>query len=370
MKSYKIHWESLLFVGGYHLLLLIALPIYFFHGLPSAGIVGMTAALVFISGVAITAGYHRLYSHQTYKIHPAAEAVLLFFATIATQGSALRWCFNHRNHHAFVDTDRDPYSIKKGFWHAHIWWMFKKWGEIDPKVVADLKRNKMLEFQHKHYASCMVLSNLAVFLFAGWLCNDYWGAFVFVWFVRIFVLHHTTWFINSLAHYWGHQRYSEEHSAVDNYFLCVLTYGEGYHNYHHTFAQDYRIGIRWYHFDPGKWLIWSLSKVGLARDLKKASDFRIVRQLVSEHKGKLLKALHESLNLGLEKKVAELGDRLLDRLATLQSLYDRYKKIPRQEAHILRDQIRATKKEWKNTWKEWKRIIKIVNQIEPLVHSH
>jgi len=366
MRANKIHWTNTLFILGYHLFLLAVLPIYFANQALSGTLVGITIALVFASGLAVTAGYHRLYSHLTYKAHPVIEPFLLFFASMATEGSALQWSHDHRHHHAFVDTDKDPYSIKRGFLHAHVLWMFTRGRKIDPKVVSDLMRNKMIVFQHRYYGLCMLASNTLVFLFFGWLLNDYWSAFLFTWLVRMFLLHHTTWFINSLAHTWGSQKYSEEHSAVDNYILCLLTYGEGYHNYHHTFAHDYRNGIRWYHFDPTKWLIWTFSKLGLAKELKRTNDFRITRHLVSDHKKRLTAALKNSLNFGLEKKVYEISDRLLDRLNTLQSLYEKYKSIPRQEAHALRDQIRSTKKEWKNSWKEWKRVIKAVNQLQSL----
>lgn len=359
MKS-KIQWDNVLFILGYHLFLLIALPIYLIYNTPSAALLGISGALVFLSGLAITAGYHRLYSHSTYKAHPLVETLLLFFGSVATQGSALQWCHDHRMHHAFVDTDKDPYSIKKGFWHAHMLWMFQKGRTIDTKIVSDLLRSKLIVFQHKHYAFCMVASNVLVFLTIGFLLNDYLGAFFFAWWVRLFTLHHTTWCINSLAHSWGTQRYSEEHSAVDNYVISLLTYGEGYHNYHHTFAHDYRNGIRWYHFDPTKWLIWFLSKIGLARDLKQVNDFRITKQLILEHKEKLIEGLKKSLDFGLEKRVADLGDRLLNDLTTLQSLYEQYKKVPRE-------QIRKARKAWKEDWKKWKELIRVTDRVLQIV---
>ncbi len=355
MNNDRIQWGNILFIGGYHLFLLIALPIYFYLHAPAGALVGISIALVFISGIAVTAGYHRLYSHLTYKASPVVEAVLVFFGSVATQGSALQWCHDHRLHHAFIDTDKDPYSIKKGFWHAHIFWMFHKTREIDPKVVSDLMRSPLLVFQHKYYALCMIVSNVIVFMAVGWFVNDYWGAFLFAWWFRLFALHHTTWFINSLAHTWGSHHYSEEHSAVDNYFISLLTYGEGYHNYHHTFAQDYRNGIRWYHFDPTKWLIWSLSKLGLARDLKTVNDFRIAKQLISQHKETLSEKLKKSFHLDLEATVVAKADKLLERLATLQAIYDKYKTVPR-------DQIRQAKKEWKEDWKQWKRLIRSTRQ--------
>jgi stearoyl-CoA desaturase (Delta-9 desaturase) len=356
MKNNKLQWGNVLFICGYHLFLLIVVPLCFFLSPPSGSLIGISIALVFISGLAVTAGYHRLYSHMAYKASPIVEPILLFFGSVATQGSALQWCHDHRLHHAFIDGEKDPYSIKKGFWHAHIFWMFRGKRSIDPKVVSDLMRNKLIIFQHKYYVACMIISNALVFLAVGWLVGDYLGAFVFSWWARLFILHHTTWFINSLAHTWGTHNYSDEHSAVDNYFISLLTYGEGYHNYHHTFAQDYRNGIRWYHFDPTKWLIWFMSKLGLARDLKKVNDFRIFKQLISQHKEKLAESLILSRNFDLKNKVIANADRLIERLNRLQSLYEKYKTVPR-------NQIRQAKKEWKEEWKQWKNLIRVTDQL-------
>ncbi|MBU6384008.1 MAG: fatty acid desaturase [Verrucomicrobia bacterium] len=342
----KIAWAPFLYIIGYHLFLAIALPIYFMSHTPSWGLVATTLSLVFISGLAVTAGYHRCYSHSCYKMHPAVDAVLLFFATLATQGSALRWTHDHRLHHAHVDTDKDPYSVKKGLLYAHILWMFKKSVPIDSKVISDLSRRSMLIFQHKYYPVLMVVANVMTFLTVGWLFNDYLGAFLFAWWVRTLLLHHTTWCINSLAHFWGTRDYSQEHSAVDNYLISLLTYGEGYHNYHHTFAYDYRNGIRWYHFDPTKWLIWTLYKLGLASDLKTVNNYRIARHLLLQHKDELVQKLKESAAV---QKVQEVADRLSTTLAQLQSMLDPV-------------QIRAAKKSLREDWREWRHILKTLRK--------
>ena len=361
----KICWPVLLFIAGYHLFLAISLPIYFISHTPSGSLIGWTFALVFLSGLAITAGYHRLYSHSTYKAHPAVEAVLLFFGSLATQGSVLRWSNDHRLHHAFVDTEKDPYSVKTGLLHAHILWMLFKTKEIDPKVVSDLKRNKMLVFQDKHYVFCMVASNIIAFLFVGWIVGDFLGAFIFAWWVRMFILHHTTWCINSIAHYWGTQFYSQEHSAVDNYLISLLTYGEGYHNYHHTFANDYRNGIRWYHFDPAKWLIWTLHKFGLATQLKRVNNERIVRQLLVHHRDQILEKIKASYYQHkdmMAAKITQICDQLSDQLARKQALLEQY----RQGHKELISEIRDVKKKIKNDWKEWRAAVKLVSKSVPL----
>ena len=362
MKEKKICWPIFLYIAGYHLFLAVALPIYFMYKTPDMSMIWAMLAMVFVSGIAVTTGYHRLYSHKAYTAHPAIEPVLLFFASLATEGSALRWCFDHRLHHAFVDKDRDPYTVKKGFWHAHILWMFHRTETIDPKVIADLWRKKLLRFQHENYIACMLVSNGLLFLAAGWYFSDYWGAFIFMWMLRMFLLHHTTWCINSLAHYWGSQSYSEEHSAVDNYLISIVTYGEGYHNYHHTFVNDYRNGIRWYHFDPTKWLIWTLHKLGLASDLKTVSDFRIKKELLKHHRDdllqKLTKSYHEQKEV-IAAKVVEVHDNLNVKLSQLQALLDKTAEVPRQE---LIAQIRVAKAEFKSEWKRWKATLKTISK--------
>ena len=342
----KICLPTLLFIGGYHLFLAIALPLYFMNYTPSAGMIWTTVALVFASGIAITSGYHRLYSHNCYKLHPAIEAVLLFLGTLATQGSAIKWAYDHRLHHSYVDTDKDPYTVKRGMWHAHILWMFWRSAPMDKKVVSDLFRKKLLAFQHKYYVPCMLVTNIGVFLAIGAIFQDYLGAFLFAFWVRMFILHHTTWCINSLAHYWGSQEYSREHTAVDNYLISLLTYGEGYHNYHHTFAYDYRNGIRWYHFDPSKWLIWTLHKLGLAYDLKRVNDYRIARHLVLQHKDELVEKLKTSVYV---QKVTDIAERLADKLSKMQSILDR-------------KQLREMKKNLRNDWKQWKLVLREIRK--------
>ena len=362
LKLSNFNWGPGLFIIGYHLLLLLALPIYFLYYTPSWGMVGVSAALLYITGLSITAGYHRLYSHTTYKINPVVETILLFFGTMATQGSALRWTFDHRHHHAFVDTDRDPYSIKKGFWYAHFMWLFEKPKEIEEKVVSDIMRKPLIRFQHRYYGTLMFSTNVLATLFIGWCFNDYLGAFLFSWFVRLFFLHHFTWFINSLAHTWGARTYCQELSAVDNYLISLLTFGEGYHNYHHTFAYDYRNGVRWYHFDPTKWLIWSLSKVGLASKLKKNQRYYLEEKLILDRKQLLLEKIQSSSDSQkehLEEKVAQRTESLLEKLMQVKKLSETYRKLKekkegkKEQLRALQLQIKESKRKFKKECQHW-----------------
>lgn len=362
MKAANFNWGPGLFILGYHALLLVALPLYFLHFTPSWGIIAISAILVFVSGISVTAGYHRLYSHTTYKINPIIEWILLFFATMATQGSALRWSYDHRYHHAFVDTDKDPYSISKGFWYAHFLWLFEKPHEIEPKVVSDLMKKPILRFQHRFYPILMLVTNVIAALVVGWCFNDYLGAFLFAWVVRLFFLHHFTWFINSLAHTWGARTFCKELSAVDNYLISLFTFGEGYHNYHHTFAYDYRNGIRWYHFDPTKWLIWSLSKLGLAYNLKKNQRYFIEEKIYLGQKELLLEKVHSCFHDYKEiweDKVTKLTESVVEKLRKARQLSELYKKLKEKKeggAEYLRDlqrQLKEVKKSLKKEYRYW-----------------
>lgn len=363
----KIQWPVSIFLVTYHLLLVIGIPLYLLSRSPSSGLLIFSAIFVFLSGLGITAGYHRLMSHSAYKTNRVVEAVLLFFASVATQGSALRWCYDHRLHHAHVDTDQDPYSVKKGFWHAHFIWMFFRTQEIDVKVVSDLVRSPLIRFQHRFYSLCFLGSNLAVIALAGFMFGDWWGAFLWAGLARLFTLHHLTWFINSLAHTWGSQNYSREHSAVDNYIICLLTFGEGYHNYHHTFPNDFRNGIRWYHFDPTKWLIWSLSKIGLAWNLRKVDNVRIFRQLLQDHSQILLEKIKRSYydqQETFEKKLQELQEAILKRIVELhQLLSNKSKEIL---SHVSSEEIKEIKKALKSDWRRWKSFVRSIEKNRPL----
>lgn len=272
----KFRWTTGHTILACHIPVLIALPFYILYATPpSLGLISISILLFILTEISITAGYHRLFAHKAYKTNKIIEAFLVFFASMASQRSVLRWAFEHRCHHAFVDTDRDPYSIKKGFWYAHIWWLFDKPQEIDKKMVADLLKNKLLVFQDKYENSWMFFPNFFVTSLIGWFFQDYLGALMISMGLRLFLNHHCTFFINSLAHTHGSRPFDKDISAVNNYFISIPTFGEGFHNFHHAFPQDYRNGVRWFDFDPTKWLIWFLQKCRLATDVKKVSAERI-----------------------------------------------------------------------------------------------
>jgi stearoyl-CoA desaturase (Delta-9 desaturase) len=235
-------------------------------------------------GMSITAGYHRLWAHKTYDAHPALQWFYAIGGAFALQNSALHWSSDHRVHHKFVDqNDKDPYSAQRGFWFSHIGWMLREYQSntyADYSNARDLQNNKIVMWQHKNYLVLTVATNFGIPLFLGWLTDSYIGMLLSVGVLRLVLSHHFTFFINSLAHIWGNQPYTDQNSARDNGILAFLTYGEGYHNFHHIFEYDYRNGIKWWHFDPTKWLIKSCSWLGLTRNLRVCPPDRIEKAKV------------------------------------------------------------------------------------------
>jgi stearoyl-CoA desaturase (delta-9 desaturase) len=236
-----------------------------------------------LNGMSITAGYHRLWAHRSYEASKPLQIFYMLFGAMALQNSILVWASSHRVHHRHVDdVDQDPYSAKRGLWFSHLGWMLRNYeaGKQDFRNAKDLEANPIVAFQHKHYVLIATAMNLGLPLLLGLINGNIWGSLLLGGFLRLVVSHHCTFFINSLAHYWGSRPYTTENTARDNGVLALFTWGEGYHNYHHLFQWDYRNGIRWYQWDPTKWLISAAKFVGLARSLKRVPEFQIRQALV------------------------------------------------------------------------------------------
>lgn len=235
------------------------------------------------NGMSITAGYHRLWAHNTYKAHWSLRLFFALFGAAATQNSILIWASGHRRHHRHVDDiEMDPYSAKRGLWFSHIGWMLRDYpaSAEDFSNARDLQRDKIVMWQHRYYLPLVLAMNIAPAVLLGLITGHMLENILLAGFLRLVVSHHSTFFINSLAHYWGRRPYTDENTARDNDLLALFTYGEGYHNYHHIFQTDYRNGIRWWQYDPTKWLIKTASWLGLTWDLKKVPDFKIRRAML------------------------------------------------------------------------------------------
>lgn len=265
----SIIWLNVVFLLATPIAAAILVPWYLLsYGVPTAAILA-GLCFWFLSGMGISAGYHRLFSHRCYKASPALRAALLVAGAGAWENSAISWCAAHRFHHRHVDTDLDPYNAKRGLWYSHIGWIFRRGVHQDDfSNVSDLLRDPLCRWQHRHYMALGISFNLGLPLLLGWMTGDILGMLIFAGLLRVVLLHHFTFTINSLAHRWGSQPWSTANTSKDSWILSLFSFGEGYHNYHHSFQTDYRNGPLWYNYDPAKWLIWVLARAGLASDLR------------------------------------------------------------------------------------------------------
>jgi stearoyl-CoA desaturase (delta-9 desaturase) len=276
---------------------------------------------VFLSAneLAITCGYHRLFAHSTYQANAMLKILYLAFGAMALQNSVLLWSAGHRAHHEYIDdAERDPYCARRGFWFSHMAWMLRDYPSGIPSLscVRDLQRDPLVMWQHRRYVPLAVGMNVGLPLLAGWASGDVVGTFLAAGVLRLVVSHHLTFLINSAAHMFGSQPYSAENTARDNGVIAVLTFGEGYHNFHHAFANDYRNGVRWWQWDPSKWFIRAMSWCGLAYNLRSVPWFRIQRaQLLAQFR----RAERELAAYSGRARFAPLKDRLAEEYAAFQA---------------------------------------------------
>lgn len=326
----------------------------------------------FLTGMSITAGYHRLFAHKTYDAHPLIKLFYLLFGAAAFENSVLKWGSDHRLHHFKVDTEEDPYSIKEGFFHAHIGWVFlKKNNEVKERFAKDFRHDRLVMWQHKYYLPISVTVGMILpTILGGLLCGSYLGGFVVGSLARIVFTQHCTFFINSLCHCLGNTPYTDTNSAKDSWFMALLTFGEGYHNFHHYFQTDYRNGIRWFHFDPTKWLIKSLNFVGLTHKLKITPQDKILAAKM-QMKAKELKSKAgdsaDKFMLELEKLKAQA----LDTYRRYQELKAEYKnsksKLTPMTLNEMKAKIAATRDEFEACIQQWEFMVKHYSFVQALI---
>lgn len=369
MSMKKINWTTTVFfiltpifgVAG-------TLAVLLTHGFNRATLI-LSLFYIIATGLSITAGYHRLFAHGAYEARAWVKWFYILFGAAAFQGSVLEWSTDHRDHHRYTDQEQDPYSIKKGFWFAHIGWIFYlDSAKRDFKNIEDLSKDPLLRWQHKYYTAIAIFMCFLLPLFLGMLWKDPWGGLFIAGALRVSINHHLTFFINSFCHLLGKRTYSTL-SARDNWILSLFTYGEGYHNFHHQFASDYRNGVCWYHFDPSKWLIWLLHKIKSASHLK-----RVDHELIQKCR---VQAEHQELNRvkdicphrkeELVKPIAEKIHQLYAQLVRLRRELSHFKinkvLIKAQDRIHLKEckhKILQCKREFYFTLKQWSKIKKIL----------
>ncbi len=282
----RVDWINTGFLIGITIVALIGSPLYLWHFGIDWFIGAMFLFLVMSTGLSITLGYHRLFSHLSFKAKWPVKLFTLIFGACAFENSVLNWASDHRRHHKHVDHKDDPYDITRGFFWAHMGWIFFKLIPEQPMDnVADLRKDALVMWQNRWDKFLAVAVGLLGPALLGFLWNGWVGAlggFLIAGVLRVFVVQQSTFFINSLCHTIGRQPYSSRCSAKDSALMALLTFGEGYHNFHHEFQHDYRNGVKPWNFDPTKWTIWMLSKVGLISNCRTVSTSRILLAEIAE----------------------------------------------------------------------------------------
>ena len=272
----QIIWPTIIFLAITTIGAVVGVPLYVYHHGFSWFDFNLFLIFSALTGLSITVGYHRHFSHCNYKTNRFVQFLLLFFGAGAFEMSAYDWSSLHRDHHRYVDTNDDPYSIKKGFWYAHIGWLLFWHHDIDESNVKDLQKNPLVMMQHRHFILWASLAGVILPVAIGALFGHGLAAFLWAVCARLTFVFHSTFFINSACHMIGKATYDIHASAKDSWFVALITNGEGYHNFHHRFPTDYRNGIRRYDWDPSKWLIALMARVGLASNLQRVSNFAIM----------------------------------------------------------------------------------------------
>ncbi|HSS78646.1 MAG TPA: fatty acid desaturase [Thermoanaerobaculia bacterium] len=360
---------NLIFLVGTFLAALITTPWYLVtHGLGWPEVLTFFFIWLFV-GLSVTAGYHRLFAHKTYQAAWPVRLFLLIFGAGALENSVLNWAADHRVHHSHVDEERDPYNIQKGFWWAHIGWIFFENETPNPSVVRDLRDDKLVVWQDKYYAAIGIGVAFGIPLIVGLLTGHVLGCLIIGGILRVVVSHHGTFFINSLCHMVGRQPYSTEHSARDSPIMAVLAFGEGYHNYHHSFPFDYRNGVKVWQFDPAKWMIWTCARLGLARDLRRAPEAAVLKAKIEVQfesaKERLQRVVHDFREQH-EVQLQEAYARLQERLHDLLSLQRRSKPrpVPADQEHLpLETRIGLTYHALEESLREWKQTLRQMNRL-------
>ncbi len=305
------------------------------------------------SGLSITAGYHRLFSHRS---HTASWPLRLFYAIFgaaAFQNSVIKWCSDHRRHHLKTDSDEDPYSIVRGFFWAHMGWVMISEHEEIIENVEDLQSDPILVWQDNHIFKIggfagIILPGLVGALIIGGI-SGFLGGLIWGGLLRLVIVHHGTFLINSGAHYWGKQNYSTKNTSKDSPILSLFTFGEGYHNFHHTFQADYRNGHKWYHWDPTKWWIRIFSIIKITKDLHKVPSWTIEdAKMKTSFEHKENKGINREYKEDFKKRMEECSKQMRTLLKDISNKRLEYKKARKKR-----------KLELKETWIKKKNLMKL-----------
>ena len=253
---------------------------------------GLLVGMYLVTGLGITVGFHRFFAHRAFATNRIVQATLAVLGSMAVEGPLLHWVAFHRSHHQHSDRNDDPHSphthgaglwnMMRGFWRAHAGWLFEKYPRRLEQYVADLKADRLTRILSLLFPLWVCLGLLIPTVLAGIVTRSWSGALLgLLWggLVRIFLVHHVTWSINSVCHIWGTQPFKSHDHSRNNVIFGVLGFGEGWHNNHHAFPTSARHGLKWWQLDMSYLIIWLMSKLGLAWNLRTPPSHRIAAKL-------------------------------------------------------------------------------------------
>jgi stearoyl-CoA desaturase (delta-9 desaturase) len=257
-----VNWKNVAILTTFHLL---AIPVLFTFTWQNLATLIIGNWIVGSFGVGL--GWHRLLTHRSFSVPKWLEYALTVIGTMSIQDSPDKWVATHRIHHAFTETEKDPHSTRPGFWWAQIGWIV--WGTAQDhdaatlrRYVPDLLKDKGQVIISRFYYVPIIVSAAVLFLVGGW-SMVIWGVFG-----RVVLGWHTTWFVNSLSHLYGSQPHKTGDDSTNNWFVAMLTFGEGWHNNHHMVPTSARHGLKWYQFDMNWIAIRIFEKLGWAKQIK------------------------------------------------------------------------------------------------------
>lgn len=268
----------------FFLLHLAPLGMLWFH--PTWGDIALCIGLYVVRMFFITAGFHRYFAHRAYKLGRVMQFIMAFGGGTAAQKGALWWAGNHRVHHRFSDTERDPHDSGRGFLWSHVLWILcDKYNETDYHGIKDYAKYPELVWLNKHHLVPPVVLGVACFLWGGW------SALFCGFFLSTVLLYHGTFSINSLTHKWGKPRYKTTDTSKNSFVLALITLGEGWHNNHHYYASTANQGFFWWEIDLSYYAIRALGAVGLATDIRKPSHRALFKNWIDvDARDRLLRA--------------------------------------------------------------------------------
>jgi stearoyl-CoA desaturase (Delta-9 desaturase) len=252
----------------------------------------LLAVMYMATGLGVTVGFHRLLTHRAFQTYPWVERIFAVLGSLAVEGSVLDWVADHRKHHAHADKEGDPHSPHvghgsglRGLWHAHTGWLFETQGQADwRRYATELYEDRSMRRIGRRFPLLVVLS-LAVPTIAGFVLHGFTLAGAlrgYIWggLVRIFLVHHVTWSVNSVCHFFGRRRFDIEDQSTNVAWLAVFSFGESWHHNHHAFPRSAYHGLRRWEIDLSGWLISAMERVGLAWNVVRIAPERQLQKTV------------------------------------------------------------------------------------------